>query len=68
MSIGVQSEQSDGGILAHPAWTRWGAHLAFWLMYLFIRSAAAGADPPDDMSDFPYLGEPRASWLRPISC
>jgi two-component system, LytTR family, sensor kinase len=55
MSIGVQSEQGGGGILAHPAWTRWGAHLAFWLMYLFIRSAAAGADPPEDMSDFPYL-------------
>jgi hypothetical protein len=57
MSIGAQAERSAAGegILAHPAWTRWGAHVAFWLMYLFIRSAAAGADPPDDMSDFPYL-------------
>ncbi len=57
MDIGAQARRSasGGGMLAHPAWTRWGAHLAFWLIYLAIRTAAAGADPPDDMSDFPYL-------------
>lgn len=58
MSIGAQGGQGasgGGSVFAHPVWTRWGAHLAFWLMYLFIRSAAAGADPPDDMHDFPYL-------------
>ncbi len=43
------------GLLDHPAWTRWGAHVAFWLMYFAIRTAAAAADPPDDASDFPYL-------------
>ena len=43
------------GLLAHPAFTRWSAHIAFWLLYLGIRTAAAGADPPDDMSDFPYF-------------
>lgn len=43
------------GLLAHPGWTRWGAHLAFWLMYLGFRTAAAGADPPDDLHDFPYF-------------
>lgn len=42
-------------LLEHPAWTRWGAHVGFWLMYLAIRTAAAGADPPEDVSDFPYL-------------
>jgi len=43
------------GLLDHPAWTRWGAHVAFWLMYFAIRTAAAAADPPDDASDFPYF-------------
>ncbi|MBC7767552.1 MAG: histidine kinase, partial [Phycisphaerales bacterium] len=43
------------GLLDHPAWTRWGAHAAFWLMYFAFRTAAAAADPPDDPSDFPYL-------------
>lgn len=52
---GLSAGEVPRGLLAHPAWTRWGAHVAFWLMYLAIRSAAAGADPPDDMSDFPYL-------------
>lgn len=42
-------------LLDHPAWTRWGAHVAFWLMYLAVRTAAAAADPPDDTSDFPYF-------------
>lgn len=60
MSLGTDGGRSKGagipsGLLAHPAWTRWGAHVAFWLMYLFIRSAAAGADPPEDMHDFPYF-------------
>jgi signal transduction histidine kinase len=43
------------GLLDHPAWTRWGAHLGFWLMYLAVRTAAAAADPPEDMGDFPYF-------------
>lgn len=42
-------------ILDHPAWTRWGAHVAFWLIYFAVRTAAAAADPPDDVTDFPYL-------------
>jgi signal transduction histidine kinase len=42
-------------LLEHPAWVRWSAHLAFWLVYLAVRTAAAGADPPEDMSDFPYF-------------
>ncbi|GIK49414.1 MAG: hypothetical protein BroJett013_21110 [Alphaproteobacteria bacterium] len=57
---GPEGEASGGlsgpkGLLAHPGWTRWGAHAAFWLMYLAFRTAAAAADPPDDASDFPYL-------------
>lgn len=43
------------GLLDHPGWTRWGAHIAFWLMYLAFRTAAAAADPPEDTTDFPYL-------------
>jgi two-component system, LytTR family, sensor kinase len=43
------------GLLDHPAWVRWGAHVAFWLVYLAVRTAAAAADPPEDLSDFPYL-------------
>lgn len=46
---------SVSSLLEHPAWVRWGAHLAFWLVYLAVRTAAAGAEPPEDMSDFPYL-------------
>jgi signal transduction histidine kinase len=42
-------------LLEHPAWVRWGAHVAFWLIYLVVRTAAAAADPPEDMSDFPYF-------------
>ncbi|MBX3430020.1 MAG: histidine kinase [Hyphomonadaceae bacterium] len=42
-------------LLEHPAWTRWGAHVGFWLIYLAVRTAAAGADPPEDVNDFPYL-------------
>jgi two-component system, LytTR family, sensor kinase len=54
----VQGESVPGapeGLLDHPAWTRWGAHIGFWLMYLAVRTAAAAADPPEDASDFPYL-------------
>jgi signal transduction histidine kinase len=43
------------GLLDHPAWTRWGAHVAFWLIYFAVRTAAAAADPPQDVNDFPYL-------------
>ncbi len=45
----------SGGLIDHPAWARWGAHAAFWLIYLGVRTAAAAADPPEDMNDFPYL-------------
>ena len=51
----VQSAGARQSLLEHPAWTRWGAHVAFWLAYLAIRTAAAGADPPEDINDFPYL-------------
>jgi signal transduction histidine kinase len=54
----VEAVQGAGGrqsLLEHPAWTRWGAHVAFWLAYLAIRTAAAGADPPEDVNDFPYF-------------
>jgi signal transduction histidine kinase len=47
--------RATGALLDHPAWTRWGAHVAFWLTYLAIRTAAAAADPPEDVSDFPYF-------------
>lgn len=59
MTERVDAEKGDAGLprglLAHPGWTRWGAHVAFWLMYLGFRTAAAGADPPDDFQDFPYF-------------
>ncbi|WP_083197436.1 sensor histidine kinase [Candidatus Viadribacter manganicus] len=51
----VQGATRPQSLLEHPAWTRWGAHAAFWLMYLAIRTAAAGADPPEDVNDFPYF-------------
>jgi signal transduction histidine kinase len=51
----VQGAGARQSLLEHPAWTRWGAHFAFWLAYLAIRTAAAGADPPDDVNDFPYF-------------
>ncbi len=52
-----QDRRASGAqsLLDHPAWTRWGAHIAFWLVYFAIRSAAAAADPPEDTSDFPYV-------------
>jgi signal transduction histidine kinase len=51
-----ESERAEHhGLLDHPAWTRWGAHIAFWLVYFAVRTAAAAADPPQDVSDFPYL-------------
>lgn len=43
------------GLLDRPGFARWGAHVAFWLMYFAIRSAAAAADPPEDRGEFPYL-------------
>ncbi|MGD9815981.1 MAG: sensor histidine kinase [Hyphomonadaceae bacterium] len=57
------TEQEDPGraarfaplnLLDHPAWARWGAHIAFWVMYFVVRTAAAAADPPQDLADFPY--------------
>jgi signal transduction histidine kinase len=49
------SHAAQASLLDHPAWTRWGAHVGFWLMYLAVRTAAAAADPPDDATDFPYF-------------
>ncbi len=47
--------RTPGGLLDHPGWTRWGAHIGFWVMYFGVRTAAAGADPPEDPGEFPYL-------------
>lgn len=52
---GQDAASHPRGLLDHPAWTRWGAHIAFWLMYLAVRTAAAAADPPEDMNEFPYF-------------
>jgi signal transduction histidine kinase len=52
---GDSASHPPAGLLAHPAWTRWGAHVAFWIVYFVVRTAAAAADPPEDASDFPYL-------------
>jgi two-component system LytT family sensor kinase len=43
------------GLLDRPGWTRWGAHVAFWVAYLGVRTAAAAADPPQDATVFPYF-------------
>lgn len=54
----AESQRADDrpqSLLDHPAWTRWGAHVGFWIIYLGVRTAAAAADPPDDATDFPYL-------------
>ncbi len=40
--------------LDSPTWVRWSAHLAFWLVYFVVRTAAAAASPPDD-PNFPFL-------------
>lgn len=52
-----QSREERGvrGLLDHPGWVRWGAHIGFWALYLGVRTAAAAADPPEDWSEFPYL-------------
>jgi len=34
---------------------RWGAHVAFWLTYFVIRTAAAAADPPAEYREFPFV-------------
>lgn len=52
---GQRAASTARGLLDHPAWTRWGAHVAFWLIYFIVRTAAAAADPPQDVNDFPYL-------------
>lgn len=52
---GIGGANAHNDLLAHPAWTRWGAHVAFWIIYFAVRSWAAGADPPEDVKDFPYL-------------
>ena len=51
----VQPSARGSGLWERPAWTRWGAHCGFWLIYLAFRTAAAGSDPPEDMLEFPYL-------------
>ena len=40
---------------AQPGLARWGAHIAFWLVYFGVRTAAATSDPPDEFSDFPFV-------------
>jgi LytS/YehU family sensor histidine kinase len=35
--------------------TRWGVHVAFWLAYFVVRTAAASSNPPDELSEFPFL-------------
>ncbi|HRP11190.1 MAG TPA: hypothetical protein PLK37_09165, partial [Terricaulis sp.] len=52
---GAGGESPPQRLLDNPAWVRWGAHIAFWGIYFAVRSAAAGADPPEDASDFPYV-------------
>lgn len=55
MVSGDEARNAARGLLDHPAWTRWGAHVAFWLIYFAVRTAAAAADPPQEVSEFPYL-------------
>lgn len=55
MSDVVSPKEQRASLLHHPAWTRWGAHFAFWALYLAARTAAAAADPPEDTTEFPYL-------------
>jgi len=51
----TRASSGSTGLLDHPGVTRWGAHIAFWLIYFIVRTAAAAADPPEDVHDFPYL-------------
>ena len=51
----TRASGGSNGLLDHPGVTRWGAHAAFWLIYFIVRTAAAAADPPEDVHDFPYL-------------
>jgi signal transduction histidine kinase len=55
--VGASAEGAGApkGLLDRPAWTRWGAHAAFWLAYFVVRTAAAAATPPDNPQDFPYF-------------
>ena len=55
MVSGEDTRSAARGMLDHPAWTRWGAHVGFWLIYFAVRTAAAAADPPAQVSDFPFL-------------
>jgi hypothetical protein len=41
------------GVMRQPGWIRWGVHIAFWLLYFFVRSAAAAAGPPGSMIELP---------------
>ena len=54
-SDGTRTARAAAGLLVHPVWTRWGAHIAFWLVYFAVRTAAATAEPPPAMSEFPFL-------------
>ena len=54
-SQGIQEPGVNPVSAGHPGLVRWGAHVAFWIAYFVIRTAAAAADPPEDMGDFPYL-------------
>src|SRR5262245_5558322 len=41
--------------IGRPMLTRWGAHVAFWVVYFVVRSAAATSHPPAELAQFPFL-------------
>ena len=51
----IADDKPGFSLAAHPGWTRWGAHAAFWLAYFVLRTAAAAADPPPAMDSFPFF-------------
>jgi two-component system, LytTR family, sensor kinase len=55
MSARRAPKNLPGGLLDHPGWTRWGAHVGFWFAYFGVRTAAAAADAPQEPADFPFL-------------
>ena len=50
-----KERDAGSGWAGHPVLTRWGAHIAFWLAYFIVRTAAAASYPPDDLPEFPFL-------------
>ncbi len=56
MDDGEPAVSMTRGLLAHPVWTRWGAHILFWCAYFVVRSAAAASRMPEPAdADFPFL-------------